>query len=144
MKPLLLALLLLATGPAFAQGVPGEPPFAEHRLVLQLSDAGDAKQSQVLGNAENVLAAYGQDKVAIEVVAFGPGVDLLRDGNAHADLIHSLSLQGVTFDVCLNTVQTIERTTGRPYPLNPLAHRVQAGIVQIMTLAEHGYVVVRP
>jgi hypothetical protein len=39
---------------------------------------------------------------------------------------------------------TIERETGKPYPLNPLAHPVDAGIVRIMTLAEHGYITVRP
>ncbi len=144
----LLALLLFAT-PALAQGtpavgVPGEPVFTEHRLVLQLSDADPAKQTQVLNNAANVLEVYGPDKVAIEVVTFGPGIDLLHDGNANADRIHSLSLQGVKFDVCLNTVHTVERNTGKPYALNPLARPVHAGIVQIMTLAEHGYVVVRP
>jgi len=151
--PGLLGLaLILATAPALAQGpaqptgigMPGEPIFTEHRLVLQLSDADDAKQTQVLNNAANVLEVYGPDKVAIEVVTFGPGIDLLHDGNKNAERIHSLTLQGVVFDVCLNTVHTIERNTGKPYALNPLARPVRAGIVQIMTLAEHGYTVVRP
>lgn len=144
--------LVLATVPALAQGpaqppgigMPGEPIFTEHRLVLQLSDADDAKQTQVLNNAVNVLEVYGPDKVAIEVVTFGPGIDLLHDGNKNADRIHSLTLQGVVFDICMNTVHTIERNTGKPYALNPLARPVRAGIVQIMTLAEHGYTVVRP
>jgi len=148
----LAAALVLATAPALAQGpappatvgVPGEPIFTEHRLVLQLSDADEAKQTQVLNNAVNVLEVFGPDKVAIEVVTFGPGIDLLHDGNRNADRIHSLTLQGVKFDVCLNTVHTVERNTGKPYALNPLARPVKAGIVQIMTLAEHGYVVVRP
>ena len=147
-----LALALLLAAPALAQGAPqpdgigvvGEPIFTEHRLVLQLSDADEAKQTQILNNAANVLEVYGPDKVAIEVVTFGPGVELLHDGNKNTDRIHSLSLQGVKFDICMNTVHTIERNTGMPYALNKLAFPVRAGIVQIMTLAEHGYTVVRP
>lgn len=146
----LAVLVVLATVQAHAQsaatdaGMPGEPAFVEHRLTLQLSDAGEAKQSMVLNVAFNVLKAYGPDKVAIDVVAFGPGVDLLHDGNPNAARIRSLMAQGVHFDVCMNTVATIERETGKPYPLNPDARKVDAGIVQIMTLAEHGYTTVRP
>jgi len=82
--------------------------------------------------------------VAIDVVAFGPGIDLLRDGNTNAQRIRSLVAQGVRFDACMNTVETIERETGKPYPLTADARKVEAGVVQIMTLAEHGYTTVRP
>jgi hypothetical protein len=44
----------------------------------------------------------------------------------------------------MNTVTTIERDTGKRYPLNPLAHQVEAGVVRIVNLAEHGYTTVRP
>ncbi len=143
-----LAFLLLTSVHAHAQapevGMPGEAAFVEHRLALQLSDAGEAKQTLVLNVAFNVLKVYGPDKVAIDVVAFGPGIDLLREGNPNAERISSLVAQGVRFDACMNTVETIERTTGKPYPLNPHARKVEAGVVQIMTLAEHGYTTVRP
>jgi len=139
----LVLLGLAASGQAIAQSA-SEPAFAEHHLTLQLSDAGEDKQSQVLNVANNVLKVYGPDKVAIDVVAFGPGVDLLREGNKNAERISSLVAQGVRFDVCMNTVATIERNTGKPYPLNPRAHPVEAGIARIMTLAEHGYITVRP
>jgi uncharacterized protein len=150
-----VVLLAMVAGPAMAQPpaldaspasepVQGEPAFAEHRLTLQLSDPGAERQSLVLSVAFNVLKAYGPDKVAIDVVAFGPGIDLLRDGNPNAERIHSLAAQGVRFDACMNTVTTIERETGKPYKLNPLARRVEAGVVRIMNLAEHGYTTVRP
>ena len=138
-------LLMGLAGPAFGQAPPViEPAFVEHRLTLQLSEPGESKQSQVLNAANNVLKVYGPDKVAIDIVAFGPGIDLLREGNPNAERVHSLVAQGVRFDVCMNTVTTIERETGKPCPLNPQARRVEAGIARIMTLAEHGYVTVRP
>ena len=147
---LLLALGLLLPVHAGAQapvreiGMPDEGAFVEHRLTLQISDAGEAKQSAVLNVAFNVLKSIGPDKVAIDVVAFGPGIDLLRDGNPNAARIRSLVAQGVRFDACMNTVETIERDTGKPYPLTAEAQKVEAGVVRIMTLAEHGYTTVRP
>jgi intracellular sulfur oxidation DsrE/DsrF family protein len=125
-------------------GVAGEPVFAEHRLTLQLSDANPEKQSLVLSVAANMLKSYGPDKVAIEVVAFGPGIDLLRDDNPNKALIESLIAQGVRFDACMNTIATFERKTGKAFPLNPHAQRVSAGVERIITLAEHGYITVRP
>ncbi|MGO9134820.1 MAG: hypothetical protein ACLP8A_12360 [Methylovirgula sp.] len=149
LRPLLLAVALcLAAASAHAQtpqaGVAGEPVFAEHRLTLQLSDATPEKQSLVLSVAANMLKSYGPDKVAIEVVAFGPGIELLRDDNPNKALIESLIVQGVRFDACMNTIATFERKTGKPFPLNPHARRVSAGVERIVTLAEHGYITVRP
>lgn len=149
----LIALALLAS-PAFAQspaqvstpapGMPGEPAFVEHRLALQLSDADQAKQGLVLSVSANLLKVYGPDKLAIEIVAFGPGIALLREGNPNAAKIRSLVSQGVRFDACMNTVATIERDTGKPYPLSPEARKVEAGVAQLLTLTEHGYTIVRP
>lgn len=150
----LIAALLLATGavlaqPALAQspskvGVAGESAFVEHRLALQISDATPAKQTLLLNVAFNVLKSYGPDKVAIEIVAFGPGLDLLHEGNPNAARIRSLASQGVVFDACMNTLETIERNTGKPYPLQPEARKVIAGVVQLTTLHEHGYTIIRP
>jgi intracellular sulfur oxidation DsrE/DsrF family protein len=125
-------------------GMPDEPPFVEHRLALQLSDASEDKQTLVLSNASNVLKFYGLDKVAIEVVTFGPGVELLREGNPNTARIASLIEQGVHFDVCMNTLEAMERKNGKPFPLNPHSVKVEAGIAQLMTLSEHGYTVIHP
>jgi intracellular sulfur oxidation DsrE/DsrF family protein len=52
--------------------------------------------------------------------------------------------QGVRFDVCMNTVDTIELKTGRAPQLNPNAQPVEAGVAQILALTEKGYTLVRP
>ena len=121
-----------------------DKPFAEHRVVLQLSDNDPKKQSLVINVAYNLLKAYDPDKVAIEVVTFGPGIDLLRPENANRKLVESLVAQGVRFDVCLNTVDTIERDTGKRPDIIPVAIPVQVGVGQILTLTENGYTLVRP
>jgi intracellular sulfur oxidation DsrE/DsrF family protein len=135
----------MLAAPASAQTPPvADRPFAEHRLALQLSDRDPHKQALVLSVANNLLAVYGPDKIAIEVVAFGPGIDLLKVDSVNRARVDSLIAQGVKFDVCLNTVDTIERETGKRPPLNPKATPVQVGVEQILTLVENGYTLVRP
>jgi intracellular sulfur oxidation DsrE/DsrF family protein len=121
-----------------------DKPFAEHRIVLQLSDNDPRKQSLVISVAYNLLKAYDPDKVAIEVVTFGPGIDLLRPDNSNRKLVESLVAQGVRFDVCLNTVDTIERETGKRPEIIPVATPVQVGVGQILSLTENGFTLVRP
>jgi intracellular sulfur oxidation DsrE/DsrF family protein len=139
------ALMVAAVSVARAQQAPlQDKPFAEHRIVLQLSDKDLNKQGLVISVAYNLLKLYDPDKVAIEVVAFGPGIDLLRPDNANRKLIESLVQQGVRFDVCLNTVDTIERETGKRPEIIPAATPVQVGVGQILFLTENGYTLVRP
>jgi intracellular sulfur oxidation DsrE/DsrF family protein len=121
-----------------------DKPFAEHRIALQLSDNDPRKQALVISVAYNLLKFYDPDKVAIEVVTFGSGIDLLRPDNTNRKLVESLVAQGVRFDVCLNTVDTIERETGHRPDIIPAATPVQVGVGQILALTENGYTLVRP
>jgi hypothetical protein len=141
-----IAACLAATLPIVrAQQVPlQDKPFAEHKILLQLSDNDPRKQALVISVANNLLKFYDPDKVAVEVVAFGPGIDLLRSDNASRKQVESLIAQGVRFDVCLNTVDTIERETGKRPDILPGATPVQVGVGQILFLAENGYTLVRP
>jgi intracellular sulfur oxidation DsrE/DsrF family protein len=141
------AAILAATLPcaAHAQQVPlQDKPFAEHKIVLQLSDNDPRKQALVISIANNLLKFYDPDKVAIEVVAFGPGIELLRSESASRKQVESLIAQGVRFDVCLNTMDTIERETGRRPDIMQAATPVQVGVGQILFLTENGYTLVRP
>jgi uncharacterized protein len=143
----LIALLLMAAPLqcTLAQPAPlPDKPFAEHRIVLQLSDTDPKKQGLVISVAYNLLKFYDPDKVAIEVVAFGPGIDLLRPDNPNRTLVESLVSQGVRVDVCLNTVDTIERETGKRPEIIAIATPVQVGVGQILSLTENGYTLVRP
>jgi intracellular sulfur oxidation DsrE/DsrF family protein len=142
----LLAAMVVATAPAVrAQQAPlQDKPFAEHKIVLQLSDGDTKKQALTLSVANNLLKFYDPDKVAIEVVAFGPGIDLLRSSSDNRKAVESLIAQGVRFDVCLNTVDTIERETGKRPEIIAAATPVQVGVAQILFLTENGYTLVRP
>lgn len=139
--------VMLALAPLTLRAQPAplpDKPFAEHRIVLQLSDGDAKKQSLVLSVANNLIKAYAPDRIALEVVAFGPGIDLLRTENINRTRVESLIAQGVKFDVCVNTLDTIERETGKRPAIIPSATPVQVGVGHILSLTENGYTLVRP
>ena len=133
--------------PGVAADLPGpdDKPFAEARIVLQLSDGDEAVQARVLNVAGNLLKHYGgPDMVDLEIVAFGPGMSLLFADSEQQQRISSLAANGVRFVACMNTVDTMERSSGKRPELNPLAIPVQAGVAHIVDRSTQGFVVIRP
>jgi hypothetical protein len=51
---------------------------------------------------------------------------------------------GARVDICLNSVDTIERDTARRPEFIAAAPPVQVGVAQILLLTENGYTPVRP
>ena len=140
-----VALLALAASPAAAQQIPlQDKPFAEHKVVLQLSENDPKKQGLVISVANNLMKHYDPDKVAIEIVAFGPGIELLKPDNPARKAVESLVAQGVRVDICLNTVDTLERDSGKRPEFISAATPVQVGVAQILHLTENGYTLVKP
>ncbi|MCO6412990.1 MAG: hypothetical protein J5I92_09615 [Thiogranum sp.] len=138
-----LLLALFAAGTVSA--APADKPFAEKKVVLQISDEDAYKQTLVLNVASNLIKHYGPDKIDIEIVAFGPGLRLLFAENSNAPRIDSLADDsGVRFSACENTTRNVTAALGHAPEFNPKAGHVSAGIVRIMDLVEQGYTLVKP
>lgn len=137
-------LLLLLLSPQLVMASPESKPFAEERIVLQISDAAPFKQTLVLNVASNLVRHYGPDKVDIEIVAFGPGLRLLFKENANSSRINNLSQSGVSFASCKNTLTKMTSILGHKPPLNSHAKSVPAGVVRIIELENQGYKLIKP
>jgi intracellular sulfur oxidation DsrE/DsrF family protein len=139
----LFALAALVAAAEFPAEDP--KPFAEARVVLQLSDADEQKQNAVLDVANNLIKHYGgPEMIDVEIIAFGPGIELLFAGNPRGERINSLVVSGVRFVACMNTVDTIERKTGKRPVLTEHAIPVQTGVAHVVERVRAGYVLVRP
>jgi intracellular sulfur oxidation DsrE/DsrF family protein len=134
--------MLLLTASTYANAA--DKPFAEHKLVLQISDPDPIKQTQVLNVASNVIKHYGPDKVAVEIVAFGPGLRMLFADNVNKGRISGLSDSGVEFAACGNTIKKVTKVLGQAPVLHSKAGQVPGGIVRIIELTEQGYLLVKP
>ena len=49
----------------------------KQKVVFQVSDNDPAKWNLALNNARNIQQDLGKDNVAIEIVAYGPGLAML-------------------------------------------------------------------
>lgn len=138
---ILLPWLILASN-TFA--APADKPFAEEKIVLQISDDDPFKQTLVLNVANNLIKHYGPDKVDVEIVAFGPGLRLLFKENSNAGRINGLNNSGVRFAACQNTIKGMAKQLGYEPELQALASPVPAGVVRIIELENQGYKLIKP
>ena len=116
----------------------------DHRLMIQVSSSDIQEQQAALNIVANVQKHYGIDNIAIEVVAFGPGINLVTKNSTQGDRVESLILQNVSFTACLNTLDTISKKIGKKPELLNGVKTVPAGVVRIIELHEKGYAYVRP
>jgi intracellular sulfur oxidation DsrE/DsrF family protein len=138
-----IALSALLAGNAMAQ------PAREHKLVLQADTADAATLNIVLGNAMNARKYYDAhgEKVTIEIVAYGPGITMLRSDTSpvKARLEQArAAIPGLALSMCGNAKASAEKREGHEIVPLPGVKVVPAGVVRIMELQEQGYSYVRP
>jgi intracellular sulfur oxidation DsrE/DsrF family protein len=71
-------------------------------------------------------------------------LSLLFPGNPQEERIRSLVASDVRFVGCLNTLESIERASGKRPDVLPEASMAQTGVAHIVERAAQGYVVIRP
>ena len=137
----LVILALAACLPLKAMAAEFDPA---HKIVIQVSTDDPRTQKIALNNAVNLQKQYGVDNVAIEIVAYGPGLGLLTKKSGQADRVESLAMSDITFSACGNTMNKVSQKTGKMPVLLEGVTQVTAGVAQIMELQEQGYAYVRP
>lgn len=143
--PAALAAAFLALAPALAAAQSTAQaatlPSARSHVVIQVSDNDPGKWNLALNNARNVQSDLGMDNVDVEVVAYGPGLGMLKSDSAVAKRIESANAQGVGVIACENTMKNtkVERSQ-----ILPGVKFVDAGVVHIMKRQREGWAYVRP
>jgi len=120
---------------------------AEYKLAIQVSDNDPAKMNIALNNAQNVQKHYEAqgDTVKVEIVAYGPGLQMYTMKSPVKDRIDALSLDSsYTFAACGNTHAKMEKKAGKAVALLDAATMTPSGVVRLMELQSQGYAYVRP
>jgi intracellular sulfur oxidation DsrE/DsrF family protein len=131
---ILFALAIPATGALAQMG-------AENRVVIQVSDADPGKWNLALNNARNLQADLGARNVDIEIVAYGPGIGMLKAGSTVGNRVGEALGAGVKVVACENTMrgQKLAKTD----MLDGIGY-VNAGVVEIMRRQQERWVYLRP
>lgn len=140
---LLATTLVLAPAVASAQSTAhaAAAPDERQKVVIQVSDNDPAKWNLALNNARNVQADLGMDNVDVEVVAYGPGLAMLKTESAVAQRVASANAQGVGVLACENTMRNTK--VDRSQILSGVRY-VDAGVVHIMKRQREGWSYLRP
>jgi intracellular sulfur oxidation DsrE/DsrF family protein len=120
-----------------------------HRLAVQVDVNDPAVMDLALNNVSNAAQHYSElgQKVEIELVAFGPGLHMLRDDTSPVKArIKSMSeaVPNLTFAACGNTRENMTRAEAKDIPIVSQAKVVKAGVVRLMELQERGWSYLRP
>jgi len=144
--------LLTPTAMGQGRGVAAPTPASNpktHRLVLQVNSNDPATMNLALNNASNVEQTYKElgEKVEIEIVAFGPGLHMLRDDTSPVkERLKAMASKSaaISFKACDNTRENMGKAEAKAIPLVAEATSVKSGVVRLMELQEQGWTYVRP
>jgi intracellular sulfur oxidation DsrE/DsrF family protein len=106
----------------------------------------------VLNNVQNVVDYYNKkgEAAKVEVVAYGPGLNMLREDKSPVKARLARMVKDGTFpsslrfSACHNTMMAMEKQEGHPIQVVSEAKIVPAGVVRISELQEEGWSYVRP
>ena len=122
-----------------------------HRVTIQVDQNDPAVMNLALNNVTNIMEMYkskGQD-VQIELVAYGPGLNMLRDDTSpvkdRLKQISELSFPSqIRFSACNVTKEGMEKREGHPITIVSQANLVPSGAVRLMELQEDGWSYLKP
>jgi hypothetical protein len=119
----------------------GAQPAPQNRVVMQVSDGETAKWNLALNNARNLQTDLGAANVEIEIVAYGPGIGMLRRDSLVVSRVDEALTSGVKIVACENTMLNQKLT---PADMLPSIGYVGAGVVEIMQRQQQGWSYLRP
>ena len=137
----LAAVAAVCVASTIAITATAQPVPQRNRVVIQVSDGDAAKWNLALNNARNIQTDLGAGNVQIEIVAYGPGIGMLKLDSPVANRIGEAKDAGVNVMACENTMKAqklvrADMLTGISY--------VGAGVVEIIQKQQEGWAYLRP
>lgn len=119
----------------------GAQKSTRYRVVLQVSDNDPGKWNLALNNAHNIQENLGKDNVDVEIVAYGPGLPMLKGDSKVAGRLAQALDNSVGLLACENTMRNTHLTKADMY--SGIGY-VPGGVVHIMEREGEGWAYIRP
>ena len=114
---------------------------ANNKVVFQMSDGESAKWSLALNNMHNLQADLGGDQVDLELVAYGPGIGMLKADSPMAQRISDMLKTGAKLVACENTMKAMKLVHA---DMLPGIGYVPSGVVELVRKQQQGHAYIRP
>ena len=137
---LFAALALFATS-VLPVAQAAESAAKHHKVVFQVSDNDPAKWNLALNNIRNIQQDLGRENVDIELITYGPGLNMLKLDSVVAARVAETLGNGAGIFACENTMrgQKLSKTD-----LLPNVGFVKAGVTALMMRQSEGWAYIRP
>jgi len=137
----LFAALALIASAVLPVTQAAESPAVRHKVVFQVSDNDAAKWNLALNNIRNIQQDLGRENVDIELIAYGPGLNMLKLDSAVAGRVAETLGSGAGVVACENTMRSQKLGKNE---LLPNIGFVKAGVTALMTRQQQGWAYIRP
>ncbi|MEO5881766.1 MAG: DsrE family protein [Caldimonas sp.] len=121
--------------PVFAQAGP-----TRNKALFQVTDNDPARWNLVLSNISNLREGVGSEGVDIELVAYGPGLLMLKSDSSVKQRIADALKSGVKVNGCENTMKVMKFTQS---DMLPDIGYVPSGVVEVMKKQQQGWAYIR-
>jgi len=113
----------------------------KHRVVIQVSENDPANWNLALNNAQNLQQALGKENVQVEIVAYGPGLNMLKANSKVAGRVNGAIDQNVDIVACGNTMKKMKVTKD---DLIGGTRVVEGGVIEISERQQQGWTYIKP
>jgi intracellular sulfur oxidation DsrE/DsrF family protein len=139
-------LVFVAIAPPASLGAEGPKAAAataakKHKVVFQVSEDDPRKWNLTLNNVKNIQDELGRDNVVVEIVAYGPGLNMLKMESPAGGRVGEAIQAAVQVVACENTMRNQKVT--KADMLSGIGY-VDAGVAELMKRQEEGYAYIRP
>jgi intracellular sulfur oxidation DsrE/DsrF family protein len=131
------AALLAAVLPAAARA---QAQLVRNRALFQVTDNDPARWNLILNNLGALKEGVGSEGAEIELVAYGPGVNMLKADSPVKQRVADALKAGVKINACQNTMNGMKLT---PADMLPEIGYVPSGVVEVMKKQQQGWAYIR-
>jgi uncharacterized protein len=147
-----VALVAISAAAVFSAGVIGQsvaadPPGSSqaapkrNKVIFSVTDNDKGKWNLVLNNATAVQQNVGAKDIDVEVVVWGPGINMLKLESVVGNRVDELIEKGIRVVACETTMHDLKLS---PQDMWPTIAYVPGGVIELMQKQQQGWAYVRP
>ena len=127
----------LAADPAATSQTQGKP----NKVIFSVTDNDKGKWNLVINNATAVQRNVGPNNIDVEVVVWGPGINMLKLESVVGNRVDELTAKGIKVVACETTMHELKLT---PQDMLASAGYVPGGVIELMQKQQQGWAYIRP
>jgi uncharacterized protein len=139
-----LALTLAPFAPvtiAADQAGAGQVPTKRNKVIFSVTDNDRGKWNLVLSNAMSVQQNVGAKDIEVEIVVWGPGINMIKMESPVGNRVEELVEKGIKVVACETTMHDLKLTD---QDMLPKIGYVPGGVIELMQKQQQGWAYVRP